>query len=252
MGTARVPHDRLGCPAARHLLDAGQLAPDRGRGRVLVDDCGATVLFASPETAAVAARIAAGLPGLTAFVVGHSHPGLRRYGTPSPRSQRTSRRTRSRGCTSSTRPARPAGQGHPQGDHVPAVRHRGRPRAGDATGVRLRPGHRLPVPGAAVPRGAPGLVDGHHPARWHSRGDGAIRPGRVPARHPRHHGHGGAVRADALRPDAQAAAGHARGLRHRHPADGRARRRALPGRGQAADDRLARPRAHGVLRRQRG
>jgi long-chain acyl-CoA synthetase len=45
----------------------------------VVEDCGATVLFASPETAAVAARIAARLPGLTVFVVGTSHPGLRRY-----------------------------------------------------------------------------------------------------------------------------------------------------------------------------
>ncbi|HEY6787099.1 MAG TPA: AMP-binding protein [Trebonia sp.] len=45
----------------------------------IVEDCGATVLFASPETAAVAAKIAARLPGLTAFVVGTGQPGLRRY-----------------------------------------------------------------------------------------------------------------------------------------------------------------------------
>jgi long-chain acyl-CoA synthetase len=47
--------------------------------RYIVEDCGATVLFASPETAAVAARIAAKRPGLTAFVAGTDHPGLRRY-----------------------------------------------------------------------------------------------------------------------------------------------------------------------------
>src|SRR3984957_2293539 len=45
----------------------------------IVEDCGATVLFASPETADVAARIAARLPGLTVFVSGTGHPGLRRY-----------------------------------------------------------------------------------------------------------------------------------------------------------------------------
>jgi long-chain acyl-CoA synthetase len=45
----------------------------------IVEDCGAQVLFASPETAEVAAQIAARLPGVTAFVVGTDHPGLRRY-----------------------------------------------------------------------------------------------------------------------------------------------------------------------------
>jgi long-chain acyl-CoA synthetase len=45
----------------------------------IVQDCGATVLFASPETAAVAAQIAGRRPGLTAFAVGSDEPGLRRY-----------------------------------------------------------------------------------------------------------------------------------------------------------------------------
>src|ERR1700753_1096663 len=45
----------------------------------IVEDCGAKVLFASPETAEVAARIAARLPGLTVFVTGTDHPALRRY-----------------------------------------------------------------------------------------------------------------------------------------------------------------------------
>jgi long-chain acyl-CoA synthetase len=45
----------------------------------IVEDCGAMVLFASPETADVAARIAARLPGLTVFVAGTDHPGLLRY-----------------------------------------------------------------------------------------------------------------------------------------------------------------------------
>jgi long-chain acyl-CoA synthetase len=45
----------------------------------IVEDCGAKVLFASPETADVAGLIAARLPGLTVFVTGIDHPGLRRY-----------------------------------------------------------------------------------------------------------------------------------------------------------------------------
>ena len=45
----------------------------------IVEDCGAKVLFASPETADVAALIAARLPGLTVFVTGTDHPGPRRY-----------------------------------------------------------------------------------------------------------------------------------------------------------------------------
>ncbi|HEY3881555.1 MAG TPA: AMP-binding protein, partial [Trebonia sp.] len=45
----------------------------------IVEDCGAKVLFASPETADVAARIAARQPGLNVFVTGTDHPGLRRY-----------------------------------------------------------------------------------------------------------------------------------------------------------------------------
>src|SRR6201986_732962 len=45
----------------------------------IVEDCGAKVLFAAPETADVAARIAARLPGLIVFVTGTDHPGLQRY-----------------------------------------------------------------------------------------------------------------------------------------------------------------------------
>ena len=46
----------------------------------IVEDCGATVLFASPETAEVAAQITARLPGVTAFVTGGAqHGALRSY-----------------------------------------------------------------------------------------------------------------------------------------------------------------------------
>jgi long-chain acyl-CoA synthetase len=45
----------------------------------IVEDCGATVLFASPETAAVAGQIAARQPGLAVFVTGGDQPGLLSY-----------------------------------------------------------------------------------------------------------------------------------------------------------------------------
>jgi long-chain acyl-CoA synthetase len=45
----------------------------------IVEDCGATVLFASPETAEVAAQIAARLPSVRAFVTGGQPGALRSY-----------------------------------------------------------------------------------------------------------------------------------------------------------------------------
>ncbi|HXW46105.1 MAG TPA: acyl-CoA synthetase [Streptosporangiaceae bacterium] len=45
----------------------------------IVRDCGATVLFASPETAQLAAQIAAQVPGLTTFAVGGDGAGLLSY-----------------------------------------------------------------------------------------------------------------------------------------------------------------------------
>jgi long-chain acyl-CoA synthetase len=47
----------------------------------IVEDCGATVLFASPETAEVAAQITGRLPGVRAFVTGGEHAGLAGYET---------------------------------------------------------------------------------------------------------------------------------------------------------------------------
>src|ERR1700744_2071896 len=58
-------------PVNRHLT--------AGEASYIFEDCGAKVLFASPEPAEVAARIAARLPGLTVFVAGTDYPGLRRY-----------------------------------------------------------------------------------------------------------------------------------------------------------------------------
>jgi long-chain acyl-CoA synthetase len=45
----------------------------------IVEDCGAQVLFASPETAGVAAQIAERLPRVAVFLVGDDRPGLASY-----------------------------------------------------------------------------------------------------------------------------------------------------------------------------
>jgi long-chain acyl-CoA synthetase len=47
-----------------------------GEARHIVADCGASVLFASPETADVASQIAAGLPGVRTFVTAGARPDL--------------------------------------------------------------------------------------------------------------------------------------------------------------------------------
>ena len=60
------------------------------------------------------------------------------------------------------------------------------------------------------------------------------------------------VRPDDVRADAQAARGGAGVVRHLEPEDRRARGGAVPGRGQAADDRVARPDRARVLRQHRG
>ena len=82
--------------------------------------------------------------------------------------------------------------------------------------------------------------------------DEAIRPGQSlapigrPPRHPR------AVRADHVHPDTAAAAGRARPLRPVQPPGGHARGGAVPGRGQAEDDRLVGSGHLAILRRHRG
>ena len=110
----------------------------------------------------------------------------------------------------------------------------------------------VPQPGAALPRGAGGLVDDRAAPRRHRRGDEHLRSGhlsradRALPRHPR------AVRADALRAVAEARRRDARQVRPVEPRGRRARGRAVPARREARRDRVVRTHRAGVLLRQRG
>ena len=144
-----------------------------------------------------------------------------------------------------------------QGDQAPAAADPGR-RAGLSLRddlrrpVRLRPGHRLPLAGAGLPRGAAALHRRDPGARRHGRADAALRAGGVPARGAGVRRHRHPVRADDVRADAQAARGGAGVVRHLQPEDRRARGGAVPGRGEAADDGVARADRARVLRQHRG
>ena len=147
---------------------------------------------------------------------------------------------------------RPA-QGHP----APAAR--GAPQrsaAGDAV-HRLQPvpharGDDLPVAGTDLPL-RPAGVGGVRPAPRLDVGDhGALRSGAVPRprRAAPHHPHAGG--ADDVQPLAQAAGRGPRAIRRVVAGGGHPRRRAVPGAGEAGDDRLVRPDPRRVLRRHRG
>ena len=110
----------------------------------------------------------------------------------------------------------------------------------------------LPVPRAALPRGAVRLVDDRAAPRGDRRRDGALRRRADPAADRAPPGHARPVRADPLRPHAQAARRGASPLRPVEPADRHPRRRAVSRRRQAPDDRLVGADHPRVLRGQRG
>ena len=141
-----------------------------------------------------------------------------------------------------------------EGDPVPAARPH-RARRAPARAVR-QPDHqhgrrRVPLPRAAVPHGSGGLLVDGPPRGRHRGGARAVGSDRVPRGHralPRHHR---PVRADDVRAAPQAAARGARALRRVVAAARQPRGGAVPGRGEAADHRVARPDRVGVLRRLR-
>jgi hypothetical protein len=113
-------------------------------------------------------------------------------------------------------------------------------RRGDPGQPVLRRGPRdcLSLARADLSRGPAALV-GRGPGPGRHRGhDEEIRRRAGAAGHPGSARHARAVRADYVRPDAAAAARGPGPLRHFQPAGRHPRRGAVPGRGQAADDRL--------------
>ena len=83
--------------------------------------------------------------------------------------------------------------------------------------ARLRPDSGVPVPGAALPRRAAGLLHGHAPARRDGGRDGAASTRAVPRADRALPGHPGPVRADDVRPHAAAASGGTGALRPVEP-----------------------------------
>ena len=224
---------RIGCyvtPINWHLT-----ADEAG---YIVADCDATALFA---TARLGRR------------------GRRRWATTSPPSPPASASTATCPASSATRTSSPASTpasspdqreggwmfyssgttGQAEGHPAAAARRRPRrqvvPHHAARRPVRLHQRRRVPEPGAAVPRRPGGLDDRHAAPRRHRGRDGALRSARAAGRHraPPHHPR--AARADPHDPAAQAHRGGALALRPVEPADGRARRGAVPGRGEAGD-----------------
>ena len=168
--------------------------------------------------------------------------------TPSPRSRpsRSTKSSRERRC--STRRAPP---GDRRASSTTSSARRSAPRRSGSRGddhvLRLRRVERLPLARAALPLGSALLLHEQPAARRDRRGDGAVRPAaraRVHRALPRH---AQPVGADDVRADVEA---HRRGTQPLRPlvAPGRgARRRAVPGRREAAHDRVVGPDHHGVL-----
>ena len=130
---------------------------------------------------------------------------------------------------------------------VPVRRH-GRA----AAAVRRQRVVGVPLPRADVPRRTAALLDEHHRPRRHRRRDGAVRrravPGtrRAPPRHPQ------PGRPDDVRAPAQAPGRRAGPLRRVVAGVRDPRRRAVPGAGEAGDDRVVRAGDPRVLRGDRG
>ena len=151
----------------------------------VVDDCGATVLFAAASVARLAGEVRDRTPRVDSLRRGRRRDRrLRAAAARSSTGSATSPSTTSprvRRC--STRRARPDAQGRAAPRHRPAVRHRQprRPVARGGDGVRA--GQGVPDARAALPLGAAGVVDDGAPTRRHARAHGALRRAGVSRRH---------------------------------------------------------------------
>ena len=117
--------------------------------------------------------------------------------------------------------------------------------------LRGQRGVALSLAGAALPRCPAAIHHGHACHRRHRRRDGAVRPGRLPPPDRRTPHHDLPGRSHDVRSDAQARRGNPQHLRHLLAQRLCPRRCAVPGRGQAQDDRLVGAGHPRVLRRYR-
>lgn len=143
-----------------------------------------------------------------------------------------------------------APQGHPTAAGAGDRRDRD-----DHPGVRspwCGRGFGVPEPRTAVPHGTRDVDDVRAGGRCHHGGHGALRRRGGVGVHRGIPGDPRAVRADDVRPHAEAARGRAGHLLPAHPAARRARRRPVPAGRQAADDRVVGADRRRVLRILRG
>ena len=125
----------------------------------------------------------------------------------------------------------------PDAARPPGVRARRYPGGPGRPVLRRQSRLGLPIARPDLPRGPAALVRRDPGPRRHRGDDEAVRRRTGAARHSGPARHPCAVRPDDVRPHAAAAAGNPRPLRRLQPEGRHPRRGAMPGRGQAEDDR---------------
>ena len=212
-----------------------------GEVQYILDDCGAVALVTSESMAEVVAGLDLSRVDIRVSAVGDL-PGYARYDellestTADPLRDECEGREMlySSGTTGRPKGVRKQLPGTPLGDPTSAP---GADRAGPLR-PRWRDRRGVPVAGTALSRGTSRLFDVDSPLGRDGCRDGALRSEPMPSADRAPRGDAGAVRPDDVRPDAAPSPRGAGTLRPLQPALRGPRRRPLPGRGEASDDRL--------------
>ncbi len=223
----------------------------RDETRYIVEDCGASALVASAALGDLVDGIGDGLR--TRIAVGGELPGFESYAEVARRAADEPAVRPVRGDVDvllvghhGTAEGREAAVDRGPARGAEPVRDAG------AGALRRGRGHRLPEPGSAVPRRSGGVDHRGPPAGRHHGGHGPLRPAPGPRADRGPPGDPRAAGAHPPRAADEALRGGARPVRPVEPAGRRARRRALPARGEAGRPRVARPDRARVLLGQRG